>query len=158
MWPPNPYLTLADGNGNPLAKLEWLVTDNPDPTQVSNAVLLNGVPVIPTTYGTQPGIAGISTTAGYDPAIAVSGDHTGVNFSLVLAAGADGHAVARINSAGPCGTVVAPPLALGPFAPPAQLSFYCGNGCTPVGGGNFQIYSQPGGTMRPCLYLCPADE
>ena len=74
----NPHLTMEDSNGNPLANLEWLVTDNPDPTQVSNAVLLNGLPVIPTTYGTVPGRDGIPTMAGYDPVIAGTGDHSAV--------------------------------------------------------------------------------
>ena len=144
----DPHLTMLDSNGNSLANLEWRVTDNSDPTKVSNALLFNGLPVIPTSYGTRPGGDGIPTLAGYDPAIAGYGDHSGVSFDLVLAAGADGHAVARLNSAGPCGTVVAPPPASGPCAPPTNLVFNCGNGCTPAGGGNFQIFSQPGGTMN----------
>ena len=86
----DPHITMEDGKGTALANIEWRVTDNSTPAQTSNAVLLNGVPVLPTTYGVVPinyfGMPGGTVTANYGSPIAVFGDHTEQSFNFVLAA------------------------------------------------------------------------
>jgi len=152
----DPRIAFEDAAGNPIANLEWRVTDNVDPNLTTNQVLLNGSAVVPTTFGTLTpswsifsAARGANTVlAGYDPAIADYADHTNKSFDLVLASGADGHTLARLNSGGPSGTVVVPTLGGADAAHPARLAFYCGNGMNPMGGGNFQFYYQPGGTMN----------
>ena len=146
----DPHIAFEDANGNAIANLEWHVTDSADPTLTKNEVLLNGLPVIPTTLGVKPTDypTDLQTMAGYDEAIAGWDRYTGNSFDLVMAAGKDGHTLAGINSAGPCGTVIAPSLGAGDSVLPARLVFYAGNGRTAEGGGNFQIYYQPTGTMN----------
>ena len=144
----DPHLIMADSNGNPLANLEWLVTDNPDPTQVSNAVLLNGVPVIPTTYGTVPGRDGIPTMAGYDPAITGTTDHSGASFNLVLAGGADGYTMARLTPPVRAGRCSHRPQQVARSPLPHSWPSTAAMASTPWGGGSFQVYYQPTGTMN----------
>jgi len=150
----DPRIALEDANGNPIANLEWRVTDlNPavnDPSQTRNELLLNGATVIPPTYGFRDNgyWSDLKKCAGYDPAIAGWGDHTNNHFDLVLSGAADGHTLVRLNSAGPCGTVIGPSLGALDPAHPARLVFYCGNGTLSMGGGNFQIYYQPNGTLN----------
>jgi len=152
----DPRIALEDGSGKTLANLEWKVTPGVTPDDqagVSGQVLLNGVPVTPVftgiataTTGWMNGYGWFAHTANF-PGMSWYTEGTNQYFDLVLAGGADGHAVSRIISSGPNGTVIAPALG-GASGLPARLAFYCGNGMSPQGGGNFQIYYQPTGTMN----------
>jgi len=145
----DPHITMEDSNGQPIANIEWRVTDNADPALTANDVLVNGVSIIPTTFGVQPTNywSDLHTTANFDPAIASWGDHTNRSFNLAFAAGADGHTVACLTSGGPAGTVLAPALGAIDPAHPAKLTFYAGNGRHAAGGGNFQVYQNPTDTI-----------
>jgi len=146
----DPYFAFEDASGHPITKLEWRVTDNADPALTTNELLINGMPLIPPVYGVKPTgfFTNLKTSAGYNSDIVGFGDHTGKSFDLLLSTGADGHTIARLNGTLTSGEQYGPSLGAGDAAHPARLAFYCGNGLSPIGGGNFQFFQQANGTLN----------
>lgn len=147
----DPYIAIQDINGNNLAKIEWKVTGAATEEGVTGTVLFNGTAISSCQGLTTPGNdlnSALQETMIF-PGMSQWG-YTGGVFDLQLAGFDNGSVSCHISMTQPNTATItgAGSVAAGAdVTRPAKLTFYCGCGNLPDGGGNFLIYQTDAGLV-----------
>lgn len=156
----DPSIQIFDNNGAQIAKLDWQISPAATWAAVYCTIRLNGIAVSPQISTNSNGSAygaGFKIEDGISdvfiiPGMMAGGDHTGTQFTTALSGYDNGTVACGISTqtATYSGSASVPTTTNTGL--PGLLQFNGGDGTTPTGGGNFQVYATSAGFF-PWGYL-----